>query len=91
MAVGAAVAVRLSMQVIGPISVLVGLLCLCLVVAAYSDSWRRYRRVHRALVSEVPVIAPAGGAIAFLALASILLAGGALAIVIVAGLGRMNG
>ncbi len=91
MAVGTAIAVRLSMPVIGPTSVLIGLLCLCFAAAAYSASWRRYRRIHRALVSDVPANAPAGGAIAFMALAALLLAGGALAFVIATGFARMIG
>jgi putative membrane protein len=55
LALGIAVAVRLTVPHLGAASIAVGVIGLVLVAAAWANSTQRYRRAHKALSASAPL------------------------------------
>jgi uncharacterized membrane protein YidH (DUF202 family) len=88
LALGVAVATRLSLELVGVAALLLGLLGLVLCGAAWVAAGRRYQRARRAL-SHDGALPTAGGSIAAVALVAVLIAAaGAAGTVVLAGMPR---
>lgn len=85
LAVGVAVAARLSLDALGPTALLLGIVALALCGLAWGAAGRRYRRALQGLQRE-GTLPTAGGSIALVALVACLIAvAAAVGVVVLAG------
>lgn len=86
LAVASTLEVRLAMDQLGELALVLGGIGLVLAGATYVGATVRYRRMHRSLVADATRLPVGGRSLAALALSAVVLAGTAMAAIILAAL-----